>query len=463
MTTDQKLRDASASVREARRHANFTVETPTQHSTRSRFTVLVAAAALVLLVVGLPLLALRGFGQSGTVGGTSDTTTATSSPDATPVAPSEETPADTVPPASETVDITDLVVSAETSSDLPGFEAEYLIDGDLDRGWQDASLRGVGAEIVFTFDAPVAISELVIYPSSDTVRFRRNYKVQGYTVRVDDQSEAVVGRLQNSNQAQVVMVGSSATTVLTLSVTTTYPAEPVADKPPFDELAIAEIRVFGRTLDGARTADTATTSIAGSTTTVTGPVVDERSTRFESPVLEVSEGPFWWDAYISNAMSGDVPVVLRGQLARVTDEVMRDLGALPLEFSSDTYDPGVFEAATFLFQSGPATPLAASHGDLGISWIRIAVLWQEWDGRTEANPLGFPADAVREQWGGDSVFITIDVDSAEFGAINVGALKTVRFSAIDSEVLDSEGLDRFAINEEEMREIAASVFEVLKP
>jgi hypothetical protein len=455
MTTDQKLRDASASVRDATQHAEFTVEVPGRHSTRSCFAAMVTAAALALLVVGLPLVVLNISGGSGSDAVTSELLQTT-------VAPTVETPVPTTTPQSAPVDITGLVADVVASSELSSaYKAEYLIDGDLDRSWQDASLRGVGAEITLFFDQPVAISEIIIYPLSDTVRFRRNYRVQGYTIRVDDQSEAVVGRLQNSNEAQVVMVGSSATTVLTLSVTTTHPAEPVAEKPPFDELAIAEIRVFGDVPVGS---SAPLTTLAPNEAGEPPPVViDDASSRFESPVFDAPESQFPWDVYIENASGGNVPVELRGQLVRVYDDVMHDLGALPLQFSSDTHDPGVSEAATFLFQSSPASPTGGLHGDLGISWILISVGWQEWDGRTEANPLGFPSDAVREQWGGDSVFINIEAEWAEFGAINVGALKTVRFAPLDTEILNDDGLERFAISEEEMRQIAAWVFEVIKP
>jgi len=421
MTIDEKLRDASNSVREAGRHARFSVETPTRYSTRSRVTVFVAAAALVLLVVGLPLLALRGFGQRGTVGGTSDTTAATSTPDAAAVPPTEETSADAIPPSSEVSDITDLVVSVETSSEVPGFGAEYLIDGDLGRGWQDNSLRGVGAEIRFTFDEPVAISYLLFYPVGDEDGFTRNFKVQGY--EISDSDTTLVGKLLRTMEPQRIEWGVSETDYISLRVITTFPAEPVRDLPPFDELAIAEIRVFGRTIDGGPTADT--------TTTVTAPSLDESSARFVSPALDVSEGSLPWDAYIANAMTGNEPVELRGQLLNVNEAVMSGLGALPLQYSSGISDAGLLEGAEFLYQS---------RSDDGRSNILISVLWQEWDGRTEANPLRFPSDAVHEQWGGDSIFINIESDRAEFGAINVGALKTISWKLRAWVVLPSRRL-----------------------
>ncbi len=70
---------------------------------------------------------------------------------------------------------------------------------------------------------------------------------------------------------------------------------------------------------------------------------------------------------------------------------------------------------------------------------------------------------MREQWGGDSAFINIEDDRGEFGAINVGALKVVRFQTLYTALFTLEGLQPFTITETEMREIAAAGFGVIKP
>lgn len=63
MKVDQKLRDASASVREARQHANFTVRAPGLLRDATGRRIAVVAAVVVLLVVGLPFIVLNGSGQ----------------------------------------------------------------------------------------------------------------------------------------------------------------------------------------------------------------------------------------------------------------------------------------------------------------------------------------------------------------------------------------------------------------
>ena len=50
--------------------------------------------------------------------------------------------------------------------------------------------------------------------------------------------------------------------MLTLSVTTTYLAEPVGDKPPFRELAIGEIQVIGAAVGDSSIPTDTTTSMA---------------------------------------------------------------------------------------------------------------------------------------------------------------------------------------------------------
>jgi hypothetical protein len=189
-----------------------------------------------------------------------------------PVAVSEvdAAPATAVPAAS---DITHLVGRISASSELSAeFGADRLIDGDLERGWQDASLRGVGAQIVLEFTEPVAITEVIVHPYSDEEQFFRNWWIRGYEVRTNDLSVPVAGRMVRDPYPQVVELNTTETFQLTFSVNTTFPAlsdsdnPPYSDggKPPFDELAIAEIQVFGTPVGdtGTSTATTTTTIVA---------------------------------------------------------------------------------------------------------------------------------------------------------------------------------------------------------
>lgn len=177
--------------------------------------------------------------------------------------PSEEAPPEDATPRFLPGDITGLVASIEASSELPGFEAVYLIDGDPTTAWNDDGLRGFGAAITLFFDQPVAISDLVIQGVGIEDRFVLNYKVQGYEISVDDKPGVIPGRLVNSMEPQHIGIDSAETTVLTLSVTTTFPAAPLGDHPPFNELAIGEIRVIGAAVDDSPAPTQTTTTMVG--------------------------------------------------------------------------------------------------------------------------------------------------------------------------------------------------------
>jgi len=80
---------------------------------------------------------------------------------------------------------------------------------------------------------------------SDLTKFQQNYKIQGYTIEVNDLNIPISGRLVNSNEPQRVRIASLETFTLRVAVSTTYPAEPVGDDPPFNELALEDVRFFG--------------------------------------------------------------------------------------------------------------------------------------------------------------------------------------------------------------------------
>lgn len=185
-------------------------------------------AAVVLVVVLVALMAnIFNGGDDGAVAGpeTSSTTTST----ALPVIVAEIVP-----------------TSVKASSELSeGFGPENLIDGDPETRWNDKSARGVGAWVEFTFATPVQITEMEFQNVEDDEKFRQNYKIQGYTVTVNDLNVPISGRLVNSNVPQRVRIASLETFTLRVDVSTTYPAEPVGDNPPFDELALQDVRFFG--------------------------------------------------------------------------------------------------------------------------------------------------------------------------------------------------------------------------
>jgi len=136
--------------------------------------------------------------------------------------------------------------SATASSQVAdSFGPENLIDGDPETRWNDDSQRGVDAWIEFTFATPVQIRQIEMVNVTDDVAFKRNFKIQGYTITVNDLNVPISGRLANSNEPQTVQIASLDTIKLTINVTTTHPAESVGDLPPFQELALEAVKFFG--------------------------------------------------------------------------------------------------------------------------------------------------------------------------------------------------------------------------
>ncbi|MEN8041108.1 MAG: discoidin domain-containing protein [Actinomycetota bacterium] len=184
-----------------------------------------AAVVLLVALVALTMNIFRG-GDSEVLTPDTDTSTTTS----------------TVP-----VPTVELIASSATASSQLGdsFGPENLIDGNPETRWNDESQRGVGAWLEFTFATPVQIREIELQNVTDLDKFKQNYKIQGYTITVNDLNVPISGRLANSNEPQTVKIASLETIKLTIEVTTTHPAEPVGENPPFDELALQGIRFFG--------------------------------------------------------------------------------------------------------------------------------------------------------------------------------------------------------------------------
>ncbi len=137
--------------------------------------------------------------------------------------------------------------AVEASSFLTGHEPEHLIDDDADTDWNDDGARGVDASLRFTFPEPVRITEIELQNLFDDERFKKNYKIQGYLITTDDLEIEISGRLTNTNEAQRVPIASLGTTELLIEVKSTYPAEPAGNRPPFNELALQAVRIFGST------------------------------------------------------------------------------------------------------------------------------------------------------------------------------------------------------------------------
>lgn len=135
--------------------------------------------------------------------------------------------------------------SVEASSSFPELEADLLIDGDPTTYWNDASQRGVGATLTFTFAQPVAIGEMELQNITEDEPFRRNYRIKDFQVTVDDLAIELPYTMPDNNEPFRVPLKTLETRRLTITVLDTYPGEPVGDQPSFIELALAEVRFFG--------------------------------------------------------------------------------------------------------------------------------------------------------------------------------------------------------------------------
>lgn len=207
------------------------------------------AAALVGLVIGAAGVGIWTVRPGPNEGADA---AATSRPTTTAVAttPSSlEGAADPITaPIQELVPIT-VRCSSELNDDT--LACTNLIDGTAD-AWNDAGLEGQGAQMVFTFDEPVALAQIHVINVGDATRFRRNYRIRGVEIDVDDlPGLPVPAELPNANdRPHVVSIETTGTTQVTVRVVSTWPAEAI-DGTAFDELAVEEIQFWGRRASGS--------------------------------------------------------------------------------------------------------------------------------------------------------------------------------------------------------------------
>jgi len=183
-----------------------------------------AAVVLVVFLGALTLNALRGGAPADAEEATATSSTTTTQP---PI-------------------VTELFPSSvEASSELASLPASNLIDGDPGTYWNDESLQGVDASLTFRFSRAVQIREIEIQNLTDDEKFKRNYRIKGYVITVDDLNTEIAGRLEDTNEPQRVKIASLDTTKLTIQVTSTYPAQAIGDAPAYSELALQGVRFFG--------------------------------------------------------------------------------------------------------------------------------------------------------------------------------------------------------------------------
>ncbi len=199
--------------------------------------------AAVILVVALAALLFDFFRGSDST----DTTEPTVAQSVTTVA--------TLPP----VEVAQLFpFTVEASSELPGWEAANLIDADSTNSWNDASQRGDGATLTFRFEQPMQISQIVVHNLTDEERFHRNYRIKGLEISINDLPTKALEVLDDTMEPQAIQIASVETTEVTLRVTSTYEAETFNGETPFTELALQEVKFYGRASPTAATGDAGT-------------------------------------------------------------------------------------------------------------------------------------------------------------------------------------------------------------
>ncbi len=305
---EERLRDGLAA------EAQAWTDPPAPGATRRRapvngWGVSLIAAAAVFVVIGGVAVADR-LGTSDVTGpGYGNTAASDQQPAQETVPSSTEDDSSTAAATNRTVeDITFLVRNYTASSEYSAvYRAALLWDGDSTTSWQDASLKGVGAWFEIQFNAPVAIDRIVITPLADEAGFAQNFKVNGYTISISDLGPPVVGHMLNDSSPQTIEINSTETMVLRFTVDTTYPAVAVGDDPPYTELAIGDVAVFGYLKDPATSDDAALPA-------TTAPTVDVSEAIIEHPVT-LADGT---DVVISLLVAAgtDRPVLWSADLSR---------------------------------------------------------------------------------------------------------------------------------------------------
>ena len=234
------------------REAMLMVAANTEFSGPLRRSWLVAAAAGLVLGIGIMAIWFSGGSNSPVTTGENTVTTGESAP------PSDEqiATAEVVPPTDGLPaepgpigQITPIDIQCSTQLNDTNLGCSNLIDGTADY-WNDLSLRGVGAVITVTFARPVQLEQVQFLNIENNVSFLRNYRVRGVEIVVDDlPGLPFIGEIPNDNdRPHAITTPTLSTTQLIIRITATWPSEAI-DGRAFDELALDEIAFWGRIVD----------------------------------------------------------------------------------------------------------------------------------------------------------------------------------------------------------------------
>ncbi|MEE8331474.1 MAG: discoidin domain-containing protein [Acidimicrobiia bacterium] len=196
----------------------------------ARALMVLAAVILAVALIALLVNIFNGGSDNPSAGTTADTTGASTIPSQAIVE----------------LQVTDV----RASSQIPGFPASALIDSDPENSWNDTQLSGQ-AFLTFTFAQPVQITQIQLQNITDEERFHRNFRIRDYQIEIDDLPTVTSGTLEDDNSAQAITVPSLQTTEITIKVINTYTAEPYEGRLPFRELALQEVKFFGRVVESS--------------------------------------------------------------------------------------------------------------------------------------------------------------------------------------------------------------------
>ncbi len=218
--------------------------------TRALTVILAVLAGVVVLALGFQI-----FGSSDGAAADDPTEAAGDGGEGDPTA--DATTITTLTPLQP---IRPISIECTTQFNDTNLACDNLIDDDDDTLWQDNALEGVGAIFTITFSQPVALEQVTFTNLVDDERFTRNWRINGVQIIANDLSGLpMVGSLPNENtRDHVVETRTLGTTELIINVVSTYPSEALDDK-AFDELALAEIRFWGRLVETVPPTSTTTT------------------------------------------------------------------------------------------------------------------------------------------------------------------------------------------------------------
>ncbi len=204
-----------------------------QTTAAMRTAILAASALIAVIVIAFIFNALRGDSAS---------------PDDTAVAGSTTTTTTTEPQVGPAV-----IIRATCSAEYANRPCDALFDGLSDTDW-NAPIPGDPATnltITLTLDRPYAIGYIEITNlEAGTERFLRNHRPNGLRITASDVTTPQLASLDDAGGTLApVVFNTTLSTTLTIEIVSTHPSQAIGEGedvlPGFNDLSIAEIRVFG--------------------------------------------------------------------------------------------------------------------------------------------------------------------------------------------------------------------------